>query len=340
MTPKRLYRAAAATLLACATLFPAPTLLAGNRFDTEEITVDPGPPRWRAPQQARTLVATMGTSTPSPNPYRLGAAGALIVDNQAYLIDAGEGALRAIAKTATAHDKALVDVFAPPKLTHLFLTHLHSDHTVGLPSLILNPWIFGRSAPLEVYGPVGTQRLVDGILAAYQPDIRERIDGPEGANDTGWRVNVHEFESGGVVFQDERLKVEAFAHEHGTLPAYGYRFTSADRVVVWAGDGKAGPAFQEAAKDAGLLVTEIGSEATVRNSPWGGMSAEERERVVWSYHLKPSNLARLASAAKVKTLVLIHESNYSAPYDPLAILEEFRRLYSGEVYSSRDADIY
>ena len=313
---------------------------AKHRFTTEEITIDPGPPRWFAEEGTSTYVATMGTSTPSPNPYRFGAAGAVIVNEMPYLIDAGEGILRAIAKTATAHDKRLVHSFPPAKLTHLFLTHLHSDHVVGLPSLILNPWIFGKRAPMEIYGPVGTKNLVDKILDAYQPDIRERIDGPEGSNDTGWRVNVHEFTEDGVIFKDDKVTVEAFAHEHGTLPSYALRFVTADRVVVWAGDGKQGAAFQAAAKDADILVSEMGSEDTVRNSPWGGMSPEEKERVVWSYHIKPRDLAELATKARVKRLVLIHESNYSDPYDPEALLKEIKQFYKGDVISSRDGDVF
>ena len=282
----------------------------------------------------------MGTSTPSPNPFRLGAAGAVIVNDYPYLIDAGEGVLRAIGKTATAHEKRLVHAFAPAKLTHLFLTHLHSDHVVGLPSLILNPWIFGRETPMEIYGPVGTRNLVEGILKAYAADIHERVHGPEASNDTGWRVNVHEFAEDGVIFKDVNVTVEAFQHEHGSLPSYGYRFVTADRVVVWAGDGKQGPAFQAAASQADLLITEMGSEDTVHNSPWGGMSAEEKERVVWSYHLKPRDLAALASKAQVKRVVLIHESNYSDPYDPEALLREIKQFYRGDVVSSRDGDIF
>ena len=311
-----------------------------HRFTTEEITVDPGPPRWLAPAGMQTYVATMGTSTPSPNPYRMGAAGAIIVNEKTYLIDAGEGILRSIAKTATSHNMALVDSFEPSKLTTLFITHLHSDHVVGLPSLILNPWIFGKSTPMEIYGPVGTKNLVENILEAYQGDIAERIEGPEGANDTGWLVNVHEVTEDGLIFQDNTISVEAYAHKHGTMPSYGYRFTTPDRVVVWAGDGKAGPAYLAAALNADILVSEIGSEKTVGNSPWGGLSQEEKERVVWSYHIKPSELSELATEAGVKRLVLIHESNYSAPYDPLAIFKEIKEVYEGEVISSRDGDVF
>lgn len=311
-----------------------------HRFRTEELLVDPGPPRWLAPVGVKTYVATLGTSTPSPNPFRFGAAGAVIVNELPYLIDAGEGILRAIAKTATAHNKKLVDCFAPSKITRLFITHLHSDHIVGLPSLILNPWIFGRQTPLEIYGPPGTKNLAEKILDAYEPDIIERICGPERANDTGWRVSVHEFSGAGLIFADENVAVEAFAHRHGTMQNYGYRFSTEDRIVVWAGDGQVSDDFRKAARGADVLVSELCSLDNVGNSPWGGMSLAEKEEVIWSYHLKPRNLADLASEAKINALVLIHESNYSVPYDSEALLKEIRQFYRGEVFSSRDSDVF
>lgn len=290
------------------------------------------------PPDTRTFVITLGTGTPSPNPFRLGPAGAVIVNETPYLIDAGEGILRGIARAATAHDKRFVDCFAPSRLTRLFLTHLHSDHTVGLPSLILFPWIFGKSEPLEIYGPAGTKNLVAKILDGYTPDIQERIYGPERANGTGWRANVTEISGGGSVYEDENVMVEAFEHEHGTLQNFGYRFSTADRIVVWAGDGKVSHSFLEAARDSDVLVCELCTEENFGNAPWGGLSYDEKERIIWAYHLKPQELAHLATEARVKKLVLIHESNYSIPFDPDALLNEIKKLYKGEVISSRDGD--
>lgn len=311
-----------------------------HRFRTEEIQVDPGPPRLFADRGARSFFVALGTSTPSPNPFRLGPAGAVVADGEPYLIDAGEGILRALAKAATAHGRLLVDGFAPKKLRTVFLTHLHSDHVVGLPSLILNPWIFGREAPMRIYGPKGTKNLVAKLLEAYEADIRERIHGAEGANDTGWRVSVQEIERDGVVLEDGRIVVRAFLHEHGTLPNLGYRFDAPGKSMLWAGDGKAGDGFLDAARGVDFLFSELCTLKNVANSPWGGLSAEEKERVIWSYHLKPAELARLAEAAGVGTLVLIHESNYSRPYDSEALLKEMREEYAGKLISSRDADVF
>jgi len=264
----------------------------------------------------------------------------VVVNNMPYLIDAGEGIIRGIAKAVVSHKKRLVDCFAPKKLTHLFITHLHSDHVVGLPSIILNPWIFGRKKPLNVYGPVGTKNLVEKIIESYQTDIDERINGPEHASDTGYKVIVTEFSTNGLVFEDQNIKVASFEHKHGTLHNFGYQFTTHDQKIIWAGDGKASESFQMAAQGADILVSEVCTLENIGNSPWGGMSLEEKEKVIWSYHIKPQDLAYLASKAKVKRLVLIHESNYSSPYDPQALLEEIKQHYKGQVFSSRDGDIY
>jgi ribonuclease BN (tRNA processing enzyme) len=311
-----------------------------NRFASEELTVDPGPPRLFTPENVKTFVTTLGTGTPSPNPFRFGPAGAVIVDEFPYLIDAGEGIMRSIAKATTAHNKRFVDCFIPKKLTRLFLTHLHSDHVIGLPSLILFPWIFGKEEPLEVYGPEGTVNLVEKLLEAYEKDIHERIYGPERANDTGWKVKLNEFSGPGLIYEDNRIRVEAFAHAHGSLQNFGFRFSTEDRVIVWAGDGKVSEDFRLASREADVLVSELCSLQTLEKAPWGGLSSEEKAEIIWSYHLKPQELARLALEANVKQLVLIHESNYSSPFIQETLLEEIKHFFPGQVISSRDGDFF
>jgi ribonuclease BN (tRNA processing enzyme) len=311
-----------------------------NRFKSEELTFDPGPPRLFTPEKVKTFVTTLGTGTPSPNPFRFGPAGAVIVEEFPYLIDAGEGILRSMAKAAINHNRRFVDCFAPRKLTRLFLTHLHSDHVVGLPSIMLFPWIFGKEEPLEIYGPPGTSNLIDKLLEGYEKDIHERIHGPERANDTGWRVKVSEFSGPGLIYEDNRVKVETFTHSHGTLQNFGFRFSTENRVIVWAGDGKVSEGFQRAAHEADVLVSELCSLQTLEKAPWGGLSAEEKETIIWSYHLKPQELAKLALEANVKLLVLIHESNYSSPFVQETLLQEIKQFYPGPVISSRDGDFF
>src|SRR5436190_2004396 len=102
---------------------------------------------------AGTQVVLLGTGTPRPDPERAGPATAIVVGDASYLVDAGPGIVRR-AEAARAKGFAAL---APEKLLTAFMTHLHSDHTVGYPDLIFTTWVQGRHAPLKVYGPAGLE---------------------------------------------------------------------------------------------------------------------------------------------------------------------------------------
>src|SRR5471032_3290109 len=91
-------------------------------------------------QSPRTQIVMLGTGTPIPDPDRMGASLAIIVDSVPYFFDAGTGVVR----RAAASQRAGVTGLAMPALQHVFLTHLHSDHTLGLAYLIFTPWVQGR----------------------------------------------------------------------------------------------------------------------------------------------------------------------------------------------------
>ena len=118
----------------------------------------------------KTQVVMLGTGTPLPDPQRSGASTTIVVNDVPYIVDAGTGVVR---RAAAARDKG-VKGLEPTNLRIAFLTHLHADHTLGLPDLILTPWIMGRKEPLELYGPVGTREMVANILQAYDADIKRR----------------------------------------------------------------------------------------------------------------------------------------------------------------------
>lgn len=309
----------------------------------DEVQVDPGPPRLFAARDANTFAVVLGSGAVAPNPYRNGPAGAVVVNKQPYLIDAGEGVWRGFTRAALAHDGLLVDSLQPTKITKVFLTHLHCDHTVGLPSLMFLPGTYGRSEPLTIYGPIGTKRLVESLMDAYHADIHERLHGPEGEakHPDAWKAIVHEIAEPGQVYEDENVKVEAYHHPHGSFAQnFAYRFSTNDKIIVWSGDGRISDDFLEASKNADVLFCELTTVDHLSNAVWGGSSFEQKQKIIWSYHMKPQELAQFASDANVKQLVLIHECNYSVPYRDEALLEELKRDYPGDAYSSRDADIY
>ncbi len=171
-----------------------------------------------------TKVVLLGTGTPGPIPDRSGPCVAVVVNDTPYLVDLGPGVVR---RAMAAYQKGVKGLH----FSHLktaFITHLHSDHTVGYPDFIFTPWVVGRTGPVEVHGPDGIKAMTGHILAAWKEDIRIRTEGMEKDfpehNDTGYKVNVHEIKPG-IVYRDQNVTVKAFAVAHGEVPhAFGYRF--------------------------------------------------------------------------------------------------------------------
>ena len=179
-----------------------------------------------------TKLVLLGTGTPNACPDASGPASAVVVGDRAYLVDFGPGVVRQASK---AYYKG-VDALRPDLLTVAFCTHLHTDHTMGYPDLIFTPWVLERDKPLQVFGPKGIRSMTEHILAAYAVDIDFRLHGFERANEVGYQVQATEIEPG-IVYRDDRVEVEAFPVSHGTLEAYGYKFTTIDgKVIVVSGD--------------------------------------------------------------------------------------------------------
>src|SRR6266700_4991574 len=185
------------------------------------------------PQTIRTRVVLLGTGTPAPDPDRSGPATAVIVNDTPYLVDFGPGVVRRA--SAAFLDKG-IKALEPTKLRVAFVTHLHSDHTVGYPDLIFTPWTIGRRVPLEVYGPKGLKAMTEHLLEAYRVDIETRTnpDGNQRGFPEGHKVNAHEI-GPGVVYKDANVTVTAFATKHA-MESYGYRFDTPDRSIGISGD--------------------------------------------------------------------------------------------------------
>jgi ribonuclease BN (tRNA processing enzyme) len=307
-------------------------------YRAKEISTNPGQPRVFAPNGANTFAVMLGSGKPEPTPHRYGPGGAVVVNQTPYLIDAGDGIWRAVANAAIAHNGMMMNALAPNNLTRIFITHLHSDHTAGLPSLIFLPWIHGRTRPIEVYGPIGTKKLVESLLEAYQDDIEERVHGPEQKDDTGWRATAHEIMQPGPVYSDENIKVEAFHHPHGGFKQnFGYRFSNNERTIIWAGDGIECDSYLEAARDADILFSDVSPAKNNREvTPWRG----EQKKISKIFHMQSHRLAEFATEANVKTVVLHHEQNYSEPYDLAILVKEVKQNFNGEVISARDGDVF
>jgi ribonuclease BN (tRNA processing enzyme) len=242
------------------------------------------------PAPSRTQVVLLGTGNPGPSPERSGPATAIIVNGQPYLVDFGAGVVR---RAAAAQQKG-INALNPINIGHAFVTHLHSDHTVGYPDLIFTPWVVGRKVPLEVHGPPGIKAMTDHVLAAWADDIKIRNgpierDLPEHSVD-GYRVNAHEI-SPGVVYKDGNVTVTAFSVKHGEWGprAFGYRFQTADRTIVITGDTSPSESVVEQCSGCDILMHEVYTEAGYAKA------SPEWQRMRRAYHTSSRQLGELAT---------------------------------------------
>jgi len=141
---------------------------------------------------------------------------------------------------------------APKNIRAVFLTHLHSDHIDGLPDVFHTTWQFGRNTPFELYGPTGTQDLVDGMMKFYAADIHIRRDLTEKLPAAGATINLHTVKEG-VVYRDEDVRITAFLVDHAPVePAFGYRF---DQIEKNAGAGKSAAAGENPRITASIVIS-------------------------------------------------------------------------------------
>lgn len=276
---------------------------------------------------SRTQLVLLGTGTPNILPNRFQSSFAVIVDNQPYLVDCGGGTLQRIAQVV--HEKH-IPALIMTNLTHLFLTHLHPDHTTGLPDLLIAPWVLDRDAVLHIWGPKGTQSLVDHLLQAYEIGIGEHRDGLAPINHP-LNVQVTEI-SAGQVYQDERVTVIAFRGQHSTLEAYGYKFVTPDKTIAISGDTTPTETLIDHAKNCDILVHEVYSaEQFKRQSPaW--------QKYHRQAHTSTVELAEIAKKAQPDLLVLVHQLYWGT--DDTGLLDEIRQHYDGEVVSGQDLEIF
>lgn len=295
----------------------------------------------RAEQTASgTQVVLLGTGTPPADPDRSGPATAIVVNGTPYLVDFGAGVVRR-AMSAVA-DRGIA-ALQPTNLRVVFLTHLHSDHTVGYPDLILTPWVLGRRVPLEVYGPAGLRAMTEHVLEAYRSDFETRSQHfterlyTLGTFPAGHGVNAHEI-APGVVYRDANVTVTAFPTRHA-MESYGFRFDTPDRSIVISGDTAPSQTTIDACNGCDVLIHEVLTQDWLARRP-------DFHNYAARFHTTTTQLAELARQARPRLLILYHASIAWRPVvdnqrsRPEVLLREMTTLYSGHVIVGRDLDVY
>ena len=287
----------------------------------------------RTPTDAEVAVGTrvvvLGTGNPIPDPRRAGSGIAVIHKGRSYLFDIGAGVVK---NATTARYRYDIPSLSPLRISAVFLTHMHNDHTADYPVLAGTLW-WRRTEPLRLFGPVGAADMTEGMYAMMQPDIRIRSGGSQPVqNAESFRVDVTEI-SEGTVFEADGMRVEAFEVNHGDIrPAYAYRITTGDKTIVISGDTAPSEKLVDMARGADLLFHEVISD--------GGLS--RNSEAMQAYHKRShtlaSELGRIATEAQPGLLVLYHGLFYGVP--EAQIVDEVRTTYDGPVVLADDLDIY
>ena len=182
-----------------------------------------------APPKAQgTQIVILGSGTPVSDPDRYGPCVAIVVGDSSFIVDAGVGVVRRATATK-------IPALKTRNLKRVFITHLHSDHTLGLPDLMLSGAVLHREAPLAMWGPHGLKEMSEHIFAAWKKDIDIRVGGLEKGDANAYTAEVHEIEPG-EIYKDDKVAIRAFKVQHGSWDeAFGYRFDTPGRTIVLSG---------------------------------------------------------------------------------------------------------
>jgi ribonuclease Z len=281
-----------------------------------------------APGTDSIKVTLLGTGTPQLNPRRMSYSTLIEAGDETLLFDAGRAAMLQAKKSG-------VNL---KKLNKLFLTHLHSDHVVGVPDVWLTGFLAPsfRAMPMKVWGPDGVGNLTAGLRQAYDFDVNIRIKQYGGKRAAGMEfetTTVHD----GYTYESNGVKVTAFEVRHtGPDTAYGYKIEYKGRTVVLSGDTVYNENVIKHANGADLLVHQVG---------YAPREAIEKNKVVAriiSLHTQPEQVAEILKVAKPKLAVLSHIVVFGpkgpdlSPEGEEKMMKVFREHYSGPVTLGQD----
>lgn len=263
----------------------------------------------------------LGTGCPQVDCDRYGPANLVRSGGRSFLVDCGSGVTQRLLGAGS--NGAALDA--------VFLTHLHSDHVVDLFQLVISSWHQGRDRPQRVFGPKGTQRMVDAMLAMWKPEYEQRIAHEKRPSTRALEIDVVEFDEG-VLWEQDGVRIGAVAVRHQPVKfAYGFIFEAEGRRLVFSGDTAYCPELIAAGQGADVLVHECFLHGAMKVTP--GRTAEGLAAVA-SYHTLSHEVGKVASAMAARCLVL----NHFVPvrFDRAALLGEVRRDYKGPIVIGED----
>lgn len=270
-------------------------------------------PASSGPAQSDLRVHLLGTGSPLPQTFRFGPSTLIEAGQQKFLFDAGRGVIQRMFTLGIPFND----------VDKLFLTHLHSDHTIGIPDLYLTGWLRGRKHPLHVWGPVGTEKMMKELTQAFDFDIKIRLD-----QNPGSQVDTTEF-TAGVIYDKDGVKITAFNVDHGPVkPSFGFRLDYKGHTVVLSGDTRYSEEVIKQAKGADLLVHEVAaaSDKLMKTSP-------VVPRVL-AIHTSPEDAGKVFTQAAPRMAVYSHIVLFGVSEKELE--ERTRTTYKGPLVIGED----
>lgn len=283
-------------------------------------------------------VILVGTGTPRPD--RVSPCVAIIAAGEVLLFDVGPGAYKYVERANIPGDY----------LTSIFLTHFHWDHMGGVDHAVAASWTFGRTVPVEVYGPPGVTEIVEGFTDAYRLDAGYRNKNQSALGRLPMDAafgKPHPFDVEGdelkLVLDRNGLRVFAFNVAHQPVePAVGYRIEYAGKSVVISGDTRKSDNLIRHAKGADILIHEAMNKGMMNNvlavTRKHGLDDQTRQfQQLLDYHTDVNECAEIAAEAGVEKLVLTHL--IPAPDNPM-IKQMFAlgldQIFQGEIVVGED----
>jgi len=283
---------------------------------------------WASAQGTKTRLILLGTGGgPRPRKENVSASQVLVINDQLYVVDCGNGVARQLVSAG----------LTLPRLRHVFITHQHSDHNADYGNLLLLSWASGLRTQVDTWGPPPLEKMTRLFFEMNAYDINTRI-ADEGRVPLVPLVHTHEISQGGAVMQDEHVRVTSTLVDHPpVVPAFAYRFDTADRSIVISGDTNRNENLIKLAQGADVLVHEALYVPAVDRLVARVPNASTLKEHIIASHTAVEDCARVATAAGVKTLVLSH----LVPADDPTVTEQTwldaaRPHFKGRIIVARD----
>ena len=249
-----------------------------------------------APSRRSRLILLGTAGGPTPKPNRAAPSQAIVVGDSTYIVDCGNGVAR----------QMVLANLRLGSLRSVFLSHQHSDHNADYGNLLLLAWATDLSRRVESYGPPPLEDMTRQFLDLNAADIATRM-ADEGRPPLAPLIAPHDIAQAGLVYQDENVRVTAALVEHPPVaPAFAYRFDCSDRSIVISGDTRPSNALVELARDADVLVHEVMHVPSIDALIARDQNATTLREHLLASHTTTEQVGQLATAARVKTLVLSH----------------------------------